>query len=448
MKGEKKMEDVNKMFPHIAGYEAIKEECAQAVDILNNTEEYTQNGAHVPRGWLFYGPSGVGKTRIIKDMADYLKIPVIEISISDAINNDITIDEDIVAGFKKAKEACKCILFIDELDKIAGFDHEYPAEENLRSQKVLLRELDKIKESNGIAIFATANRRDYLDVSILRSGRFDRQVKFSLPVRNDRIKILSLFVGNAKLSADISVLEMAERTANCSGADLETIINEAKISAIAQRSEYISLRDFESAYNRITSNDIPKKNEEESEKLKMLAYHEAGHALMSYLCSANKFASITLLKQGNANASVNRILSDSSVHTKSDYINEIMVSFAGMIGVYVMTGDYADGNCSDLEHIKELASAMADENFLGINNIILHPKLTARVSPKNYDCWHSKIMKLLNRLYRKTKKVLSKNKTTLENIADSLLNNMTLSGNEVMEIIEKDKSVKRIKYVF
>ena len=442
------MEDVNKMFPHIAGYEAIKEECAQAVDILNNTEEYTKNGAHVPRGWLFYGPSGVGKTRIIKDMADYLKIPVIEISISDAINNDITIDEDIVAGFKKAKEAGKCILFIDELDKIAGFDNEYPAEENLKSQKVFLRELDKVKEYDGIAIFATANERDYLAASILRSGRFDRQVKFSLPGRNDRIKILSLFVGSAKLSADISVLEMADRTANCSGADLETIINEAKISAIAQRSEYISLKDFESAYNRITSNDIPKKNEEENEKLKMLAYHEAGHAFMSYLCNANKLASITLLKQGDARASVNRILSDSSINTKSDYIREIMVTFAGMIGTYVMTGDYTDGNCSDLEHIKELASAMADENFLGINNIILHPKLTARVSPKNYDCWHSKIMKLLNGLYRKTKKVLSKNKTTLENIAVSLLNNMTLSGNEVMEIIEKDKSTKRLKHVF
>lgn len=442
------MEDVNKIFPHIAGYEAIKEECAQAVDILNNTEEYTKNGAHVPRGWLFYGPSGVGKTRIIKDMADYLKIPVIEISISDAINNDITIDEDIVAGFKKAKEAGKCILFIDELDKIAGFDNEYPAEENLKSQKVFLRELDKVKEYDGIAIFATANERDYLAASILRSGRFDRQVKFSLPGRNDRIKILSLFIGNAKLSADISVPEMADRTANCSGADLETIINEAKISAIAQRSEYISLKDFESAYNRITSNDIPKKNEEENEKLKMLAYHEAGHAFMSYLCGENKLTSITLLKQGDARASVNRILSDSSVHTKSDYIREIMVTFAGMIGTYVMTGDYTDGNCSDLEHIKELASAMADENFLGINNIILHPKLTARVSPKNYDCWHSRIMRLLNGLYRKTKKVLSKNKTTLENIAVSLLDNMTLSGNEVMEIIEKDKSTKRLKYVF
>ena len=242
---------------------------------------------------------------------------------------------------------------------------------------------------------------------------------------------------------------MADRTANCSGADLETIINEAKISAIAQRSEYISLKDFESAYNRITSNDIPKKNEEENEKLKMLAYHEAGHALMSYLCSANKLTSITLLKQGDARASVNRILLDSSVHTKSDYIREIMVTFAGMIGTYVMTGDYTDGNCFDLEHIKELASAMADENFLGINNIILHPKLTARVSPKNYDCWHSKIMRLLNGLYRKTKKVLSKNKTTLENIAVSLLDNMTLSGNEVMEIIEKDKSTKRHRnYVF
>lgn len=442
------MKDVNKMFPHIAGYEAIREECAQAVDILNNTEEYTKNGAHVPRGWLFYGPSGVGKTRIIKDMADYLKIPVIEISISDAINNDITIDEDIVAGFKKAKEAGKCILFIDELDKIAGFDNEYPAEENLKSQKVFLRELDKVKEYDGIAIFATANERDYLAASILRSGRFDRQVKFSLPGRNDRIKILSLFIGNAKLSADISVPEMADRTANCSGADLETIINEAKISAMAQRSEYISLKDFESAYNRITSNDIPKKNEEENEKLKMLAYHEAGHALMSYLCSANKLTSITLLKQGDARASVNRILSDSSVHTKSDYIREIMVTFAGMIGTYVMTGDYTDGNCSDLEHIKELASAMADENFLGINNIILHPKLTARVSPKNYNCWHSKVMKLLNGLYRKTKKVLSKNKTTLENIAVSLLDNMTLSGNEVIEIIEKDKSTKRLKHVF
>lgn len=442
------MKDVNKMFPHIAGYEAIREECAQAVDILNNTEEYTKNGAHVPRGWLFYGPSGVGKTRIIKDMADYLKIPVIEISISDAINNDITIDEDIVAGFKKAKEAGKCILFIDELDKIAGFDNEYPAEENLKSQKVFLRELDKVKEYDGIAIFATANERDYLAASILRSGRFDRQVKFSLPGRNDRIKILLLFIGNAKLSADISVPEMADRTANCSGANLETIINEAKISAIAQRSEYISLKDFESAYNRITSNDIPKKNEEENEKLKMLAYHEAGHAFMSYLCGENKLTSITLLKQGDARANVNRILSDSSVHTKSDYIREIMVTFAGMIGTYVMTGDYTDGNCSDLEHIKELASAMADENFLGINNIILHPKLTARVSPKNYDCWHSKIMKLLNGLYRKTKKVLSKNKTTLENIAVSLLDNMTLSGNEVMEIIEKDKSTKRLKHVF
>ena len=442
------MEDVNKMFPHIAGYEAIKEECAQAVDILNNTEEYTKKGAHVPRGWLFYGPSGVGKTRMIEDIAEYLKIPVIEISISDAINNDITIDEDIVAGFKKAKEAGRCILFIDELDKIAGYlGGEYPDEANLKSEKVLLRELDRIKEYNGIAIFATANRRDYLEGPILRSGRFDRQVKFPLPGRNDRIKILSLFVGNAKLFADISVLEMADRTANCSGADLEAIINETKISAIAQRAEYISLKDFENAYNRITSNDIPKKNEEEGGKLKMLAYHEASHALMNYLFKANRFASVTLLKQGNTVASVNKILSDSSVHTRNDYAREIMASFAGMIGVYLMTGDYTDNNCSDLNCVKDLVAKMSDQGFLGINSIIFNPKNSLRSSSKNDDRRYSKIMKILKKLYRKTERILSKHKTIIENIAIALLDNTTLSENEVIKIIEKEKPVKRLKYV-
>lgn len=432
--------DYNKMFPHIAGYEVIKEEVAQIIDILCNTEEYTKRGAHAPRGWFFYGPPGVGKTRIVQDMAEYLKYPIVEISLSDAIRKKMTIEEDIVAGFAEAKNLGKSILFIDELDKFAGYKkYEYEPAENLKTQKTFLHELDEIKNYPKVAVIATANNRDYLPDTILRSGRFDRQVKFPLPTKNDRIKILTLFIGDMKLAPDISISEMTNMTARCSCADIEAIVNEAKISVISKRADSISLEYFEGAFSRITSNDIPKDNTEQGEKLKLLAYHEAGHALMCYLYQPEKLGGITLMNLGSSTASVQRRLFDSAVQTKKDYEYEIMTLFGGLIAVYIMTGDYANGNSADWERVRKLVELMADEGFFGVKAMLHHPKTYTTYSVINFDTWYLSVSKQVNKLYHKTQRLLAKKKNILERIANALVEKVTLSRAETIEIIEDRK---------
>lgn len=433
------MKEINDMFPNIAGYDKIKAEAAQLVDVLLNTEKYTERGAHCPRGWLFYGEPGMGKTQIVKDIGAYLDCPVIEISSSDAINRNYSMQEDILNGFAYAKKQSKAILFLDEIDKFAGYDRfEYNLTENINNSTMLLHELDGVKDIDGIFVIATANDLYLLSDSLLRSGRFDRKIKFCRPDSNDREEIIKLFMKNAVLGNDVSIRELVRMTYGKSCAEIECLVNEAIISAVASRSDTVNLQDFNRALNRIVFKDIPRDSDTKSQRqIKEVAYHEAGHALLGCLICPDRVQMVSILHRGSSAGSV-RILGDEQmVLSHSQYLDSIKIGLAGMYSVYVMTGEMTAGNQSDIQSCVETARLMLDEGFYGVEYVTLLPPrgIEARSTEKYTDLRADKIAEILAEIRGEVENILRQNKHVIEAIANRLVEEKELSNKEVQSII-------------
>ena len=289
------MAEIKEMFPHIAGYNNIKKEGKQIIDILSNPQNFISKGSYIPRGWFLYGDPGMGKTRFVKDIAEYLDYNIIEISSSEAIRRNLSTNEMLVTGFDEAIEQKRCIIFLDELDRLCGYDRfDYAVSDNLENQKILLHKLDEIKNMNGIVVFATANHEEYLDESVLRSGRFDRHIHFPAPTASDREELVNYFLGGVPVADDISLNDIVKTTCGSSCAEIESIINESKILMISNHLDSIDYESFNLAYNRITREDIAEENPETGDKLKYVAYHEAGHCVTAYLLKPDAIREVTL----------------------------------------------------------------------------------------------------------------------------------------------------------
>ncbi len=440
---EKKQNKWGEMFPNIAGYDKIREECAQIIDIIQRKEEYIKVGARCPRGWLFYGDPGMGKTRIVKDIAHYVNYPIVEISSSDAIKRKMTIDEDIVNGFAEAIEKGKSIIFIDEMDKFAGYrKYLYEVPDNLKTQKILLHELDQIKDLDDIIVIATANERSFLGEAILRSGRFDRQVLFDYPNAEDRSEIIKHFLKNAKLAKEVLIHELVKMTAGCSCAEIECMVNEAKISAVSKQNSEIVLPDFTAALNRIIFNDIPKDDSKSNEQQKLVAYHEVGHAYMGYLLQPKNLHQASIIPQGKAVGKVKMNGDDDFVKDKQYYEELVKIALAGMLSVKVMTGIMTSGNQSDIQNAFEIALKMVNEGFYGFEYV----SITINKSSYDYsrllaDSKAQKLIEIVKNASDEVEKILMDNKDVLEKLAVTLVDKKELSNSEIVSIIENKSDI-------
>ncbi len=431
----------SKMFPNIAGYDLVRAEGAQIIDIIERKEEYLKVGAHCPRGWFFYGAPGMGKTRLVKDISNYVNYPIIEISSSDAIRRKLDIDGDIVRGFEEAKELGKAIIFIDEIDKFAGYKkYQYEIPENLKTQKILLHELDEIKAYDDIIVIATGNYPEYLDGAILRSGRFDRQVLFSKPNEEDREAIIKHFLNGAALAKNVLIEDLVKMTAGRSCADIECIVNEAKISLVHQKEDMLQLGHFTSALNRIIFNDIPKENIKSDEQSKLVAYHEIGHALIGYLLQPNNVHYVSIIPQGKA-AGKTKMKADEEIVQKKESGEEILkIALGGMIAVRVMTGTMTGGNSSDLAKAFNLVGNMLNEGFYGYEYITFRVNDDgygeSRFSSEYTEKRAKKIIELINSASNEVEKMLTDRKEIVEALAVRLVEKRELSNREIIEIIE------------
>ncbi|MBO7214276.1 MAG: AAA family ATPase [Clostridia bacterium] len=438
---QSKGDKLREFFPNIAGYEKVREEGAQIIDIIQRKDAYAKVGARCPRGWFFYGDPGMGKTQIVKDISNYVKFPIIEISSSDAIKRKVTIDEDIVNGFAEALKNGNSIIFIDEMDKFAGYKkYAYEVSENLKTQKILLHELDQIKDRDDIIVIATGNRREYLDDAILRSGRFDRQVLFSRPNAKDRCEIIKHFLKSAVTDKDVDIRELVRITAGRSCAEIECIVNEAKISAVSRGSTKISLMDFTSALNRVVFNDIPKEDSKDAEQSKLIAYHEAGHALMGYLLQPESLNYASIIPQGSSSGKVKMNADDDFVKEQKYYEELVKIALSGMISVKVMTGFMTGGNKSDIEKAYKIVCSMVDDGFYGLEYVSFPVNSQAydgyRFSPKLTDDRGKAIVKIIDQLKNEVEEVLLKNKPILESLALALVEKKELSSGEIVNIIK------------
>lgn len=432
----------SEMFPNIAGYNKVREECAQIIDIIERKEEYLKVGARCPRGWFFYGEPGMGKTQIVKDIAAYVNYPIIEISSSDAIKREISIDEDIVNGFAEAKKLRNCIVFIDEMDKFAGYKkYVYELPDNLRTQKILLHELDEIKNYNDVIVIATGNKKDYLDDAILRSGRFDRQVLFSRPNEDDREEIIKHFLKDTDLSQNVLLGDLVNMTAGRSCAEIECIVNEAKISLVHNKESKLKLGDFTAALNRIVFSDIPKENVKDKEQLKLIAYHEVGHAIMGYILQPQSVHCVSIIPQGNAAGKLKMNLDDDVIKKKEYSEDMLKIALSGMIAVRVMNGEMTTGNKSDIEKAISIATNMLDEGFYGteyLSFVVNKDDYSgARFSSDITNKRGLKIIEILNVAINDVEHILQENKDLIERLAVQLVEKRELSNKEIIEIINK-----------
>ena len=434
-------EKINKMFPHFAGYDDIRLEMAQLIDLVQNHELYASKGVHNPRGWLLYGAPGTGKTRIVRDIAAYLNIPCIEISASDAVWKKISNEEEIRKGFDEAKKYDSVIVFIDEIEKLAGYSkYRYEITENLNTQKVLLHELDVAYENEGIIVIATCNHLDYLGEALSRSGRFDRQIQFNKPEFIDRKAILRHFLSKLDLDDGITLKELAKMTPGCSGSDLEAIVNEASIKSISERRKSISINDFSYAVNRIQLDDVPRIDNGDTQRRKITAYHEAGHAYMTYCLMRDRVGSVSILRQGDTNG-VTKVLAEQEVEATSftDLKNSCMIGLGGYIATKVLTGDYYCGNTSDLENVSDMVNRMLKEGFYGPKYIRIetHDYSYGPFSSQLLNDAQEKGASIIQELMDETERIIENGEDEVRALAKELINKSSLLSSEVVEIFDK-----------
>ena len=423
------------LFPHIAGYKNIKEEGKQIIEILSNPNEFISRGAYIPRGWFLYGDPGMGKTRFVKDIAEYLDYPIVEISSSEAIKRQITTEQMLVSGFEEAIKQKRCIIFLDELDKMCGYDkYEYDVPDNIQNQKILLHKLDEIKDMNGIVVFATANRRRILDDSVLRSGRFDRHIYFPNPAFGDRQDLITYFLGDIKIAEDITLFEMCKITGGNSCAEIESIVNEAKILMITNKKEKMDYESFNLAYNRINREDIPGENIAPSEKLKFLAYHEAGHCVVAYLLKPETIREVTLVRQGNGEGHLELDSDDVCVYTQQEIEDHIKIGLAGYLSEQTMTGTLTWGSGDDLYNAGDLVDDMIRNGFFGVKHGY---GVGEYRSPQYYEEYTKLHSNLLEKYNEETKVLVENHKEEIEIIAQALMKDQKLTRKQIFELLEK-----------
>ena len=434
--------NIQNMFPNIAGYEKIRDEGAQIVDIIQRRDDYYKVGARCPRGWFFYGDPGMGKTQLVKDISTYVNYPIIEISTSDAIRRKLSIDEDVVNGFAEAKKLGNCIVFIDEMDKFAGYKkYIYEISDNLKTQKILLHELDEIKKHDGIIVIATGNRKDYFDDVMLRSGRFDRHVMFHRPEANDREAIIKHFIKDTKLDENVLIDDLVKMTAGRSCAEIECMVNEAKIALVKNGDTSLKLYYFTLALNRIVLSDIPKDVAKSDEQQKLVAYHEIGHALMGYLLQPDNVHYVSIIPQGKAAGKTKLNGDDDIVKPVDFYMQTIKIALAGMASVKVMANTMISGNESDINKAWSIVSKMCNEGFYGLeygSHVVVNNDAYGdhRYASFLTDGRAKKMLEILQKASDEVEKVLALHKDVIEELAVNLVEKKELSRQEIIKIIE------------
>lgn len=320
-------------FKDIAGNEEVKEVLQFTVDFLKDPTYYKKVGAKLPKGILLSGPPGTGKTMIAKAVAAEANVAFIPVSGSDFVQEFVGVGAKRVRQvFDEARKYQKCIIFIDEFDAIAvDRNNKSSGSENRQTINALLDEMDGFMADEGIIVLAATNFVDSLDKAVIRPGRFDKKIAFSLPNFNERYEILKIHARNKQISSDVDLKHYAKMTISMSGAYLATLLNEAAINAANNKRELIVDEDLDIAYSNILMNGLQQKTKKHCEKdIRMVAMHEAGHVLAAKRLTDDDVLKVTIISNtSGAGGYALRVPKDDSFKTIEDYKNDIRVSYAG-----------------------------------------------------------------------------------------------------------------------
>ena len=351
-------------FKDVAGLEEAKVEIMEIVDFLKNAPKYRELGAKIPKGALLVGPPGTGKTLLAKAVAGEANVPFLSISGSDFVEMFVGVGASRVRDlFDQAKHKAPCIVFIDEIDAIgrargknAGFSGNDERENTLNQ---LLTEMDGFQTNAGVIVLAATNRADILDKALMRAGRFDRQIEVGLPELHERKEIFEVHLRKLKLDKDLDRDFLAKQTPGFSGADIANVCNEAALIAARHNKEFVGKEDFLAAVDRIIGG-LERKNKVISPNEKRtIAYHEAGHATVSWLLEhANPLVKVTIIPRGKALGAAWYLPEERQITTREQMLQEAASLLAGRIAEEKFFGHLSTGALNDLERVTKQCYAM------------------------------------------------------------------------------------------
>lgn len=437
-------------FKDIAGNEEVKEALKELVDFIKEPEKYSKYGARLPRGVLLYGPPGTGKTLLAKALASEAGVPFYAASGSDFIQVYAGLGASRIRSlFKKAKQAGKSVIFIDEIDALGkarkGGNSPAGSEEGDRTLNALLTEMSGFKENEGIIVLAATNRLDTLDEALLRPGRFDRQIEVGLPDVNGRLAILKLHSRNKPLAKDVDLEKIARETVYFSGAQLENMMNEAAMIAAKNKDKLIKMEHIEKAFLKVLVGEEKKDRSHISLKDKRItAYHEAGHALIAKRISKyNRVTRVSIIPstKGMGGFSLN-IPPDKMYQSKRDIVENIMISLGGRAAEEIIFGkdNITTGASSDLKKATEMVLAMIGSYGMDEELGLLSYEVVLNSNLSMGNSLIKRGQEILGNLYSKTKDMLIENIEYLHALANKLIIQESLSEKEIDEVIASVES--------
>lgn len=457
VKAKKSME--NKVtFADVAGADEEKEELAEIIDFLKNSQKFNALGAKVPKGVLLMGPPGTGKTLLAKAVAGEANVPFFSISGSDFVEMFVGVGASRVRDiFNQAKKEAPSIIFIDEIDAVgrergAGLGGGHDEREQTLNQ--LLVEMDGFEENSGVIVMAATNRSDVLDPALLRAGRFDRQVYVGYPDIKGREEILKVHTKNKILAPDVNLHTIAKKTAGFVGADLANLVNEAALLAAKKNKKSITANDIEEATIKVIAGPEKKSRVVTGKDKRLTSYHEAGHAVCTYYCETqDPVHEVSIIPRGMAGGFTLSLPSHDKMYlTKTEMFEDIVVLLGGRVAESIILGDISSGASNDILRATSTARNMVtkygfseklgpivygndhDEVFLGrdfAQNRNYSEEVAASIDLE--------IKQIIDNAYKNTETILKKHIGQLHKVAKYLFENENIDENTFKKLMENNE---------
>ena len=442
--------EVKTSFKDVAGLEGAKEEVQEIVDFLKNPEKYTSLGGKIPKGALLVGPPGTGKTLLAKAVAGEAKVPFFSLSGSDFVEMFVGVGASRVRDlFKQAKEKSPAIIFIDEIDAIGrargknAMSGSNDERENTLNQ--LLTEMDGFGTNTNVIVIAATNRADVLDKALMRAGRFDRQIFVDLPNLTERREIFEVHLRPLKKIKGLDVDFLSKQTPGFSGADIANLCNEAALIAARTGKKAVEKQDFLDAVDRIVGGLEKRSNLFSVEEKKTIAYHEAGHATVSwFLEHADPLVKVTIVPRGRSLGAAWYLPQEAYITRTNKFLDEICVTMGGRAAEQIIFGEISTGALSDLESVTKKAKAMV--MIYGLNekvgNITYYDPAGENgfmkpYSEKTAELIDSEIKNIIETQFQRALKLLESKRDMLNKIAERLIEREVIFKDDLEEICGK-----------
>lgn len=440
---------INVNFNDVAGLDEAKIELQEIVEFLKNPKKYTELGGKIPKGALLIGPPGTGKTLLAKAVAGEANVPFFSISGSDFVEMFVGVGASRVRDlFRQAKEKAPCIVFIDEIDAVGrarGRNPNFGAnDERENTLNQLLTEMDGFDSNSGVIILAATNRADMLDKALVRAGRFDRQIHVELPELKEREEIFKVHLRPLKYDPTLDISFLAKQTPGFSGADIANICNEAALIAARKGKKMVEKQDFLDAIDRIVGGLERKNKMITPEEKRIIAYHEAGHATVSWFCEhANPLIKVTIIPRGKSLGAAWYLPEERQISTKEQILDEICSILGGRAAEEIVFNKVSTGALNDLERVSKQVYAMVA--FLGMSdkfgNVSFFDStgqsdfmFSKPYSEKTAELIDSEVKSIIDEQYARAKQILTDHMDGLKQLAELLLDREVIFTEDVESI--------------